>query len=246
MEGQTSPSIFSEASRAQLAYAKIKAGETNLAVYKALIDQFDIPPEHITYPGIYRAHLVMRGELTAAQARATRGPSLPAKGSAEAESLSATLRAPDVDLGAIAATLPESRVAQRRPKPGLHLVHRLWEESSACGLDTIGAINLGDVTCPMCLRSFEGWVGADGICPCCGRREWQGHAENCGLVSGESPLAALAPFARDAQGLGGSRPALLRAYAQAQLEGQVRRAEQAMAQARAEAAKLAALRQEVQ
>jgi hypothetical protein len=248
MSDNERPTTHDETSREEVANGRILDGKSNVEVAYTLRRQFGLPERHARYPEIYRAKLVMAGLLTKEQARKTRGPSIPR----HAEGIAALFRqfdAPDADLNAIIAGLPESRVGKRK-KPRTVYTHRVWEEGTACGEDgALTTSNLGATTCPKCLLSFEGWVGPDSACPCCERHEWEGHADGCELVSGESPLADLMPFARGAQGIGASRPAYLAAYAKAlrdeAVAEQARRAEQAMAQAQAEAEKLAALQQEV-
>ena len=130
-------------------------------------------------------------------------------------------------------------------------MHRAWVDDTACGEPSERvAEDLGDVTCPRCLASFEGWWGPDGTCPECDRSEVDGHGEECGLVTGESDLANSAPFARGAPGVGATRRPFLLGRRQALQQKRVRdeaaQLQHMEAQVAAHRARLEAMRTEVQ
>jgi hypothetical protein len=219
-------------------------------VLDALIKAFDLEEKHSRYPEVYRAHLVMRGEMTPEQAHATRGPSIPRQPHEVAE-LFARLKAPGADLPSIIASLPETRFPGSRP-PGRRSmrepsVHRAWEEGTACGDvgQHVSAL-LAEVTCPHCLLSFEGWWEPGRECLSCRRTEVDGHADDCELVTGASPLA---PFVRGAPGVGMTRrPFLLgrkRAVTEKRPQDEALRIRGIEAALESERAKLAALQAEV-
>ncbi len=213
--------VANETTRIGVAEKLIRGGYGNVAVLYALIQKFGAGEDKSRTPEIYRAKLVERGVLTPEQARATRGPSIPRQLD-EAAALCAKLREPGVDLAEVIASMPESRTGGRRA-PRVAYVHRTWIDGTACGEPSERvAENLGDVTCPRCLGSFEGWWGPDGTCPECERQEVDGHTEDCGLVTGESELADAAPYARGAPGPGATRRPFLLARKEALHDRQVR------------------------
>jgi hypothetical protein len=238
--------------RASLAYRLIREGKGNVEVLDSLIKEFDLEEKHSRYPEVYRANVVMRGEMTPEQARATRGPSIPRQPH-EVAGLFAQLKAPGADLPSIIASLPERRPPSSQSSRSRSArdisVHRAWEDGTACGCAAAQmSASLAEVTCPHCLLSFEGWWGPARECLSCCRTEVDGHAEDCELVTGVSPLADLAPFVRAAAGVGMTRrPFLLgrkRALTEKRLQDEALRLREMEADLQTERAKFAALQAE--
>lgn len=225
----------------------ILGGYGNVEVLYALLTKFSIGEDQYRYPEIFRAKLVEHSELTREQARATRGPSIPRQPD-EVAALYEKLRAPDVDLAALISSMPESRAPVRKQPRPTYVHRRSPDDAAMCGDGSERlADTLGEVTCPTCLAGYEGWINPDGSCPECHRHETEGHTEQCGLVTGESPLAELTPYAKGAPGVGATRKPYLLARRAALHEKQVRDEEKRLARmtadVEAQKTKLASLTQ---